>query len=200
MRRCRRCLLAAHAPALSARNRDVACTASAAVRSPARAARPNRRRWRRPIRSRSPLPPSTITRSPWETSRPRSTKDRRNGVNSLLVLGVRLDKAQEQFVPRHRDAQRDDHRRLGERLAVQHEGHNVLPGEVPLLEFAEFRRAGLNERAGHRRPRQADRPGNRLGGRRVVAARDPIQHAPQQQVIDGAIAMALRTTAVESRA
>ena len=62
-------------------------------------------------------------------------------------------------------------------------------GEVPLLEFAEFRRAGLNERAGHRRPRQADRPGNRLGGRRVVAARDPIQHAPQQQVIDGAIAM-----------
>ena len=107
----------------------------------------------------------------------------------LLVLGVRLDKAQEPFVPRHRDAQRDDHRRLGERLAVQHEGHNVLPGEVPLLEFAEFRRAGLNERAGHRRPRQADRPGNRLGGRRVVAARDPIQHAPQQQVIDGAIAM-----------
>ena len=99
-----------------------------------------------------------------------------------------FDKAQEPFVPRHRDAQRDDHRRLGERLAVQHEGHNVLPGEVPLLEFAEFRRAGLNERAGHRRPRQADRPGNRLGGgRRVVAARDPIQHAPQQQVIDGAI-------------
>ena len=50
--------------------------------------------------------------------------------------------------PRHRDAQRDDHRRLGERLAVQHEGHDVLPGEVPLLELAEFRRAGLNERAG----------------------------------------------------
>ena len=50
-----------------------------------------------------------------------------------------VDKAQEPFVPRHRDAQRDDHRRLGERLAVQHEGHNVLPGEVPLLEFAEFR-------------------------------------------------------------
>ena len=69
------------------------------------------------------------------------------------------------------------------------EGHNVLPGEVPLLEFAECRRAGLNERAGHRRPRQADRPGNRLGGRRGVAARDPIQHTPQQQVIDGAIAM-----------
>ena len=63
------------------------------------------------------------------------------------------------------------------------------PERFPLLEFAEFRRAGLNERAGHRRPRQADRPGNRLGGRRVVAARDPIQHAPQQQVIDGAIAM-----------
>ena len=71
----------------------------------------------------------------------------------LLVLRVRLDDAQEPFVPRHRDAQRDDHRRLGERLAVQHEGHDVLPGEVPLLELAEFRRAGLNERAGHRRPR-----------------------------------------------
>ena len=64
----------------------------------------------------------------------------------LLVLGVRLDKAQEAFLPRHRDAQRDDHRRLGEGLAVQHQGHNVLPGQVPLLELAELGRAGLDER------------------------------------------------------
>ena len=98
------------------------------------------------------------------------TKDRRNGVNTCSFSVM---------PPRSRPSS------TGERLAV-HEGHNVLPGEVPLLEFAEFRRAGLNERAGHRRPRQADR---RLGGRRVVAARDPIQHVPQQQVIDGAIAM-----------
>ena len=107
----------------------------------------------------------------------------------LLVLGVRLDQAQAPFVPRHRDAQRDDHRRLGARLAVQHAGHNVLPGEVPLLACAELRRAGLNARAGHRRPRQADRPGHRLGGRRVVAARDPRPPAPHHQVMDGAIAM-----------
>ena len=38
-------------------------------------------------------------------------------------------KPRNRFVPRHRDAQRDDHRRLGERLAVQHEGHNVLAPE-----------------------------------------------------------------------
>ena len=50
----------------------------------------------------------------------------------LLVLGVRLDKAQEPFVPRHRDAQRDDHRRLGERLAVQCEAFLALRQEADL--------------------------------------------------------------------
>ena len=86
-----------------------------------------------------------------------------------------LVQAQEPFVPRHRDAQRDDHRRLGERLAVQHQGHNVLPGEVPLLEFAEFRRAGLNERTGHRRtgrsPRESPRRPPRSCGTRSHTAR-----------------------------
>ena len=54
-----------------------------------------------------------------------------------------------------------------ERLAVQHEGHNVLPrGPAPGVRGVSSR--GLNERAGHRRPRQADRPGNRLGGRREL--------------------------------
>ena len=38
-----------------------------------------------------------LTRSPWETSRPRSTKQERG--QHLLVLGVRLDKAQELCPP-----------------------------------------------------------------------------------------------------
>ena len=46
----------------------------------------------------------------------------------LRVLGVRFDEAQEAFFPRYRHAQRDDHRRVRERLAGQDHGHHVLAG------------------------------------------------------------------------
>ena len=56
------------------------------------------RRWRKACRTaaRSPLPPSTITRSPWETEAPLDQGPEERGQH-LLVLGVRLDKAQEPF-------------------------------------------------------------------------------------------------------
>ena len=82
----------------------------------------------------------------------------------------------------------DDHRGIGERLAVQQQGHHVLTGQVPLLELPQLRRAGLDEVTGHRRPRQPDRPRNRLGSRLVVAARDPVQHTLQEEVVHFAIA------------
>ena len=92
----------------------------------------------------------------------------------LRVLRVGFDEAQEAFLSRHRDAERNHHRRLGERLAVQDDGHHVLIGEVSLVELVQFRGTGLDERPGHGRPRQPDRPGNRLRRGRVVAARNPI--------------------------
>ena len=104
------------------------------------------------------------------------------------VLRVRFDEAEEALLPRQRDAQRDDHRRVGERLAVQEHGHHVLTGQVPLLERPQLRRAGLDEAPGHRRTREPDRPGNHRGGGLVVAAGDPVEHPPQQQVVHITIA------------
>ena len=89
---------------------------------------------------------------------------------------------------------------IGERLAVQDDGHHVLIGQVSLVELAQLRGTGLDERPGHGRPRQPDRPGNRLGCGLVVAARNPIEHPRQQPVVDRALAMQTRRrTAAESR-
>ena len=85
-------------------------------------------------------------------------------------------------------AQRDDHRRVSKRLAVQEHGHHVLTGQVPLLERPQLRRAGLDEAPGYRGTREPNRPGNRRGGGRVVAAGNPVQHPPQQQVVHVTIA------------
>ena len=103
--------------------------------------------------ARPPGAPCRHLRSPAAPGKHRGPARPRTGGTGSTPARSRPSRQRPGTVCRHRDAQRDDHRRLGERLAVQHEGHNVLPGEVPLLEFAEFRRAGLNERAGHRRPR-----------------------------------------------
>ena len=73
--------------------------------------------------------PEPLARSPAAPGRHRgrSTKDRRNGVNTCSFSVSVSTKPRNRLSPVI-DAQRDDHRRLGERLAVQHEGHNVLPG------------------------------------------------------------------------
>ena len=80
-------------------------------------------------------------------------------------------------------AQRDHHRGVREGLAVQDHGHEVLTGQVPLLELAELRRASLDETTGHPRSQHADRARNRLGRGLIVAAGDPIQHTHQEQVV-----------------
>ena len=76
---------------------------------------------------RSPLPPSRITSTPWETSRPRSTTTAGMALAPARSL-CPFRRSPGSVSPRHRHAQRDDHRRLGERLAVQDHGHHVLTG------------------------------------------------------------------------
>ena len=48
---------------------------------------------------RSPLPPSRITSTPWETSRPRSTNDRRNGVSTCAFSVSVSTKPRKRFSP-----------------------------------------------------------------------------------------------------
>ena len=55
-------------------------------------------------------------RSPAAPGKHRGPARPRTGGTGSTPAGVRLDNAQEPFVPRHRDAQRDDHRRLGDVL------------------------------------------------------------------------------------
>ena len=110
-----------------------------------------------------PEPLAAIARSlpasPWETSRPRSTIDRRNGVNTCAFSVSVSTKPRNALVPcqgRGTARSPSSPRRTSCRPSMR--ADDVLRGEVPLLKFAEFGRAGLNERARHRRPRQVRAP------------------------------------------
>ena len=80
--------------------------------------------WQRCIRARlrnafftaawRPLPPSMITSRPWEISSPRSSSERRNGVNTCAFSVSVSTKPKKRFSPEKRNAQRHNHRGVGE--------------------------------------------------------------------------------------
>ena len=96
--------------------------------------------------------PCRHPRSPAAPGRPRGPARPKTGGSTPSVLRVRLDEAQEPspviVMPI------DDHRRLGTSCRPAR-GPRRPPRRGPAPELAEFRRAGLNKRVGHRRPRQA---------------------------------------------
>ena len=57
------------------------------------------RNWHSADSTPSPLPPSRITSTPWETSRPRSTNDRRNGVSTCAFSVSVSTKPRKRFSP-----------------------------------------------------------------------------------------------------
>ena len=92
--------------------------------------------------------------------RPRSTKDRRNGVNTFSFSVSVSTKPRKRFSPVI----------VMPSATTIVDSAKVLPSSTrattssrdrSLVELAELGRAGLDERPGHGRPRQADRPGNR---------------------------------------
>ena len=91
-----------------------------------------------------------ITSRPWEISSPRSSSERRNGVNTCAFSVSVSNEAQEAFFPAKRDAQSHDHRCLGECLPIQKQRHRILAGRIPFLHLPQLRSAPLHEPSGHR--------------------------------------------------
>jgi hypothetical protein len=94
------------------------------------------------------------------------------------VFGGRLHEAQDDLLPAERHAQRDHHRIVGTGLPVQHQRHQVVPGEPALLEGAQLARAGVDEAPGHRRGTQPKGLGKGLCALPISPAAQAQQHAP----------------------
>jgi hypothetical protein len=65
-----------------------------------------------------------------------------------LVLGGRLDKAQDLLPSLQRDPQGDDHGILRKRFAIEDHSHEFVLVQAPLTEGSQMASAGLDETAG----------------------------------------------------
>lgn len=78
----------------------------------------------------------------------------------------------------------DDHLILGEGLAIQDQGHEVIGVQWALAEIAQFPGAGLDEAAGAGRGAQSEDRGDRLGTLSVGAAAQAPHNLEEQLPID----------------
>jgi hypothetical protein len=86
------------------------------------------------------------------------------------VLRGGLDEAEDYLLTGQGDPKGHDHRVRGEGLAVEEQGHEVIPVEASFLEGLELLRARPDEAAGHGRGAEPERFGHHLGTGRVVPA------------------------------
>jgi hypothetical protein len=122
------------------------------------------------------LAPSMTQRRPgWLSAQSALDQRAQEGRAHPLILGRRLDEAEEHLLPRERDLQGDDHGVVGERFPVQEEGHEVITVQPALTQRLELTRTRPDEPA--RDGRGAEPEGRRDGLRALRAG--PAAQAPE---------------------
>jgi len=92
-----------------------------------------------------------------------------------LILGRGLHESQDDLLPGEGDPQRDDHRILRKRLAIEQQGDEVVALQPPLAKLPQLLGARPDEPTGDGGRAQAERGGDRLGARLIPATGQAMQ-------------------------